>query len=362
MKTKTNIILVIIVVLLLVLFIFSKLHIERKFNNNTLIKEIDERKEFDSDEIIYNVPDKIKYEMVEYAKEEVYEKEFINTCINNNKNLSIEEIEAFTIYNNFIRDFSFSVNEMSRICNEIRKVNVNYVVKSDKKVSGTFYRDSTIKIYTSNVEDRLIAILGHEGFHAISNNINKNSIGLLDYDKGVGTKLNEGLTQLLTEEYFGDIRESVYYSEVLIVKMLLEIVEPKIMIESYINGNIDLLIDAILGIDSSVDRERIINFIRLIDDNQNNINRIIDEMDYYYMLSKGKHLKEDKLMNAYKLKLFNDFNKSVIGDIANIEVIKYYFDTTLINQNPSTIITTWKIEGVLRNGKIKVRADTEELK
>ena len=363
LKNKTDIFLIIMIVFLIgLIFIVRDYKENGKSSPNEIIFEnnINNDESIDSDDIvIYNTENRMSYDRIDFTDEDVNRADFINNCINANSNIDSEIREILYTYNNFFRDFKFDRDIISNSCNELRRIYIDYIVKSDKKIYGTFYVDSTIKIYTSNIGDRLSYIVGHEGFHAISNYESKKSIGVYDYNRNIGRALNEGITQLLTEEYFGDEIEKSYYNEVLIIKMLLEIIDKNKLMKAYMNGNIDILIDEIMDIDSSITKSRIEAFIKMVDDSKKNLDNIIGEINWLYNLKFGESFYNDMLMSAYGIKFLKSYKADNIGDVVKVEVVKYYFDTSLISINSNAIITIWNVVEIGKDGKVKAIATNE---
>jgi hypothetical protein len=163
------------------------------------------------------------------------------------------------------------------------------------------------------------------------------SIGLLDFQKKLGRGVNEGMTTLLDQEYFNG--SGNYFFELILVKMLCEVIGEDIMLEAYTDGNIDLIIKKLKSITG--DSKEATRLISIIDDinfigrfcydasyllYQSDIEEYLELLNKYYYAKTGKNLTDDQILSAYCDELkqeksirvvkgyFSDSYKESIGD------------------------------------------------
>lgn len=127
----------------------------------------------------------------------------------------------------------------------------------------SYYKNNVEGVYTEKNEvigifedDPELRVLIHEFIHCIYSNSDTKELPLF---------ISEGVTELLTNEYFSDtpfVELANYPFDVVAVKMLCDVVSPEIVLETYSTGNMDLIYDA-LG--DYVDRDTAVKAIEMLD-------------------------------------------------------------------------------------------------
>ena len=188
----------------------------------------------------------------------------------------------------------------------------------------------------------------HELFHVATTIISKKSeiVGFYQYNKtlddGFGDCLNEGYTQLLTEEYFGKETEKadIYRYEVIVAKALEHIIGKDKLKRLYINADLNGLINELKKYNST---KEIINFINRLDFicnnryeeklnnfKQNEVMHYIKEINESLILMYAERLKEDRLSQREVDQFMSDYLDLFISDIAlsdslcNIDLLMDY--------------------------------------
>ena len=180
-----------------------------------------------------------------------------------------------------------------------------------KKYSGTWnFQSSTIKMndnlekpdacYENVIHNSYEYILLHEITHSLC----------IPVDSSLGYRYQEGMTELLTQEYYPPSAGVAYNDTVIATKILIEILGAEKMISSYFNGDISPIIKALAEIYGTEDDA--IRLISLIDlqvenylDEKSDINRkevnpkIKEMLEKYYEAKYDKPMSENILIQAY---------------------------------------------------------------
>ena len=224
---------------------------------------------------------------------------------------------------------------------------------SDNIIGRYDQETNTLYLKEGLDEDVLNTTIFHEFLHFLS----KSGFVSTSFNKNgyIGDALNEGMTQLLVNEYFKN-QLFVYSNEVSITKALVEMVGSDFMRECYFSHDLDSLIDEL---SKYVSHEDVISLLKNMDnakiayndedrDNYDSFNRKCwDIIGNIYMNKFGKDIEKDRLMMAYKEGTSFDSVVSVskkyfIGNEDKSYKINYYYidgnsgyliDTILIDDN-----------------------------
>lgn len=290
------------------------------------------------------------------SEEKAYKiKETIETKLN--MDIEEDELEEYLLLNAILKNLSLNQQEKQIICKEIiniirinpyinkeqvyqalLKLKIFYMERPQYKssniqgeciiINSIFFNIDNIYIYTE--EDDLV--LEHELIHILLMNMENIDAPYF---------IKEGLVELLTNEFFGGnpyIITKCYPFESLAVKMLCEITDPNIVLESYTKGNMNMLYQQLEKINKNIDAKK---FIKVLDDvlikktqnqekDKNKINYLINSWKEYFLASPNA---EPQISNYY-LNLF----KSLESDNSYISLIikidKYgYVEKTYYNKN-----------------------------
>ncbi len=224
---------------------------------------------------------------------------------------------------------------------------------SDNIIGRYDQETNTLYLKEGLDEDVLNTTIFHEFLHFLS----KSGFVSTSFNKNgyIGDALNEGMTQLLVNEYFKN-QLFVYSNEVSITKALVEMLGSDFMRECYFSHDLDSLIDEL---SKYVSHEDVISLLKNMDnakiayndedrDNYDSFNRKCwDIIGNIYMNKFGKDIEKDRLMMAYKDGTSFDSVVSVskkyfIGNEDKSYKINYYYidgnsgyliDTILIDDN-----------------------------
>lgn len=197
---------------------------------------------------------------------------------------------------------------------------------------------NTIYLKEGLDEDVLYTTIFHEMLHFFSNS----GFTSLAIDKKgyIGDALNEGMTQLLVNEYYNN-QLFVYSNEVSFTKALIEIVGNDFMREAYFSHDLDSLINELSKYSSYNDA---ISLLKNMDnakvayneDDRENYSvfsrRCWDIIETIYFNKYGIDMEKDKLMMSYKEGTSYDSVVSVSK--------KYYID----NKNDSYMVSYYYVE------------------
>lgn len=177
---------------------------------------------------------------------------------------------------------------------------------SDNIIGRYDQETNTLYLKEGLDEDVLNTTIFHEFLHFLS----KSGFVSTSFNKNgyIGDALNEGMTQLLVNEYFQN-QLFVYSNEVSITKAIVEIVGSDFMRECYFSHDLDSLINEL---SKYVSYEEVISLMKNMDntkvayndndrDNYDSFNRNCwDIIGNIYMNKFGKDMEKDRLMMAYK--------------------------------------------------------------
>ena len=282
--------------------------------------------------------------------------DFYKELYNNSDN---EKKEILNLTKLVIRDNNDYLDQKD-ILNSFSSLKI-VITSNDKLLTNTSdniigrYDQETNTLYLKEGldEDVLNTTIFHEFLHFLS----KSGFVSTSFNKNgyIGDALNEGMTQLLVNEYFKN-QLFVYSNEVSITKALVEMVGSDFMRECYFSHDLDSLIDEL---SKYVSHEDVISLLKNMDnakiayndedrDNYASFNRKCwDIIGNIYMNKFGKDIEKDRLMMAYKEGTSFDSVVSVskkyfIGNEDKSYKINYYYidgnsgyliDTILIDDN-----------------------------
>ena len=282
--------------------------------------------------------------------------DFYKELYNNSDN---EKKEILNLTKLAIRDNNDYLDQKD-ILNSFSSLKI-VITSNDKLLTNTSdniigrYDQETNTLYLKEGldEDVLNTTIFHEFLHFLS----KSGFVYTSFNKNgyIGDALNEGMTQLLVNEYFKN-QLFVYSNEVSITKALVEMVGSDFMRECYFSHDLDSLIDEL---SKYVSHEDVISLLKNMDnakiayndedrDNYASFNRKCwDIIGNIYMNKFGKDIEKDRLMMAYKEGTSFDSVVSVskkyfIGNEDKSYKINYYYidgnsgyliDTILIDDN-----------------------------
>ena len=301
-------------------------------------------------EIIYNFIS--KYNLCSnYDRTSGYIQQFITT-VDDNENIPESVKEVFKTYSYIFKDYNISDEAMLRICNRFASMQVGIGEESliSSGMLGCYYPDSNCINYYNELGGKLSQnTIFHEGFHAITNNIEDDVVGFCEINTGFGFGLTEGINKTLDLEYVNAQTDYGYYVTSNLVYILAGSIDPDELLKNYIEADLPSLIDSIMSVYSKqYSREesytKTINLIASFDtinlfetdqlpQDMEFIQRTVAELDNLLYLSKGYNIKDDALMNAYYEKIFNRneyfcylinnyvFNKKFVDDEKRITKI-----------------------------------------
>jgi hypothetical protein len=290
-------------------------------------------------------------------------------AIDNNKNISdeykdeLKKLRIFFIENIYLDDAVTTYNL------ENCQIEVVSKEKLDEVKAAAYYNQVGNKICVDDTNFGLF----HETFHMTSDygndlvtlsgdnndilqlfeskNWNVNSCGLYDGIENIGRGLNEGVTSILFQEYFNGSAGG-YYSEMIIAKMLCEIIGSDVVLEAYSTGDINLIINALTNIDD--DKDQAIKLITAVDriyiaylnlgnsyeEYEDSVNETIELLNKYNITKTGNNLDEDQVLNAYckQLKLENDVTVAK-GYFSNLYIVE--IGTPYIEERQTSIETVY---------------------
>ncbi len=282
--------------------------------------------------------------------------DFYKELYNNSDN---EKKEILNLTKLVIRDNNDYLDQKD-ILNSFSSLKI-VITSNDKLLTNTSdniigrYDQETNTLYLKEGldEDVLNTTIFHEFLHFLS----KSGFVSTSFNKNgyIGDALNEGMTQLLVNEYFKN-QLFVYSNEVSITKALVEMVGSDFMRECYFSHDLDSLIDEL---SKYVSHEDVISLLKNMDnakiayndEDRNNYasfnRKCWDIIGNIYMNKFGKDIEKDRLMMAYKEGTSFDSVVSVskkyfIGNEDKSYKINYYYidgnsgyliDTILMDDN-----------------------------
>ena len=158
-----------------------------------------------------------------------------HAVLNNDKLLESEKINFYNL-SDLVND-NPNIDELS-VYNVLRNIDIIYTKRPeeyDETIRAIYsYQDNIIYVFDKE-EAVNIKIILHELIHSIFTN--ENTIKLPKY-------LIEGTTELLTDEYFSSqpyIEKSTYPFEIMMVKLLCEMVGSDKVLKTYTTGDMDII-------------------------------------------------------------------------------------------------------------------------
>ena len=201
------------------------------------------------DNIYYHNELKISNEELEELEEEVSEtigkeikesdNEIVLGAVVNNKNLNEEEKQIIYEYDDLLEDNPYLVK--STAYNNLEKLDIIY-----DKDAGEEYGEEVLGVYIQG--DNEITIIKENSDNDTIHHELVHCIYSQNYFETLPKFFNEGMTELLTNEYFSDnpfIEEYSYPFEVTMVKMLCELVGEDVVLETYSKEDLSILENAI---------------------------------------------------------------------------------------------------------------------
>ncbi len=187
-----------------------------------------------SDDELHSIIDVVEEQLGSTIDEEYYDDYCLLNAIIENKNLTDEEKNIFYGAIDIIKDNPYINKEAAY--KSLLDIDVLYTEHRP------FFVNSADGIYNSMFkkigvfeEDERHLILRHEMIHAIFSN---------KYTRGLPTYFEEGMTELLSNEYFAINPYVEYYHypfEIAMVKMLCEVSSPDAVLEAYSTGNMTVI-------------------------------------------------------------------------------------------------------------------------
>lgn len=311
---------------------------------------------------------------------------FVMSYIKNNDKIAESDKQFFLKQEHFFKE-----NEQYFDMASIKKNLMNLEIIFDKDNYKKYVSSDKIRGFYNNNDDKIVIlcsdgnydndffsqqVLFHEMMHAISNS------GYLS-DGSLGLCLTEGLTELITEEYL-DTYSNTYNKNQTYARIMCELIGTDVVRESFLKGNLDMLIDALCELYGNKDDA--IRFISLIDTEANadttilkNLNQqevddakktlslIQPDIDRYlklYYEAKFKTpIENDDLMKAYydSIRLTNTLNNENYekGNMWKINVVKNYFNSKL--KKDKVIIEYYYLdENIITIDRLKINEINEE--
>ncbi len=202
---------------------------DNPYQNSSLVMDSD-----DVDEMVRRLEDSFGVKVSEDNKDEL----LMLYSIFDNSSLSNAEKNTFYGYYSIILDNPYLNREEAY--RSLSKVKIDYTDR-DSNVSESVQGEYEFKDYTIYVYDKdyTNTVLLHEGIHCIFTN---------SKTAGLPTYFNEGMTELLANEYFSfdPFYEGVHYPyEVAYVKMLSELVGSDTVLKAFSTGDFSLISNAV---------------------------------------------------------------------------------------------------------------------
>ncbi len=230
--------------------------------------------------------------------------------INSNTNLDKTEKQIINGSWNFIEDYYQSL-DYDYITTQLQKFDIKYE-KISPTFSGTWNTTtSTITLYGLENKTQILekqSAANHEFIHLLSNGQNN-----------IPPFLKEGIDALICLEY--DISRPSYKKQYTTVQLLCEIINPDLIIKSYLQGDINIIKQELLKIDN--DPEKLEELFTCFD----NYHQIF--MQQLSLVSQNQGLLDDE-----QLKQFKDNANSAYGNMQTIDIIlkDYLNKNTTLNK------------------------------
>ena len=250
--------------------------------------------------------------------------------INSNENLDDKEKEILTYVSDFISDYYYYMDDED-VNQKLSTFDIKYEETSDNHLAGTWnswFNEMTFYNCDYSVElNSNQDVVSHELYHLLSGDI-------------YNPCLREGITSLINYEYSNYQNTDGYFKQLLMSQILCEIIDPELIIKSYLQSDISILKTELLKIDDDKSRfKRLLNnmenyqllfdqylnyveveldeityneYLQLKDCKQNLLDSIKEDLQFYYQQS-GKE-SNSELVNNYLEKLVFDYDKIIEND------------------------------------------------
>lgn len=226
-------------------------------------------------------------------------KEIFLNYLSQNSHLQGFEKEALLPLGDTLNDYPMPTDKLIQVCEAISNVTIIYRDHTENQatnIAATYNSKKNIITIYNGYEDNLDHIILHEGYHLLSTN------DILPLSLGQG--FNEGMTELLTDEYGGNQFDS-YPTEVSFVKILSEIIPTDKLMETYQTQNINVLIDYLKTI---TDEKTIIAFFSAWDNYKNSTdpkmtkqyyNDIVDNLKIIFYNKYNYDMEDNLIIKTY---------------------------------------------------------------
>ena len=269
-----------------------------------------------------------------------------HAVLNNNKLIESEKRNFYNL-SDLVSD-NPNIDELN-VYNVLRNIDIVYAERPneyDKSIRAIYsYKDNVIYIFDKEDEVNL-KIIFHELIHSIYTN--ENTIKLPKY-------LIEGTTEILTDEYFSSqpfVEKSTYPFEVIMVKLLCEMVGSDKVLKTYTTGDMNIIKDE-LNIICDVNEVNIFleNIEEIFNYHTNNemipseiFNNFINFMNKY-ILKKSNNIETinrcSYYINALQFLNTDDSYGNYLGYIIDNGVYQYpYFSRELLEKSKNRNIST----------------------
>lgn len=221
------------------------------------------------------------------------------------KNNNLNNKEKELIYNlTDVVDDNKNIDKVS-IYNVLKNLDIEYTTRPesyDESVYAIYsYKENKIYIFGNENELNLKIIL-HELIHTLFTN--EKTINLPKY-------IIEGVTQLLTDEYFSSIpfiEKNTYPFDVTMIKILCEMVGSEKVLEAYTTGNMDIILEELNKSEPEEMNKQFLNDINIVFNHfsdkleipEGTYNEMINYMDNYFRYKFSKNPDMLNLYNYYK--------------------------------------------------------------
>lgn len=252
-------------------------------------------------------------EDVQVSKEDI---KYLYTAINSNPNLNDEEKESLSNLYEFIEDYYYLI-DFDFACFKLNTFDIKYEEIEDVSIpaTGTWnHSTNDMTLYLTDDEDIDFSdnpIVDHELLHLIS------------VDNSYFPRaLEEGIDSLVISEY--DSFNDAYHKQRVITMMLCEIVDPDIIIESYLKKDFSIIEKELLKIDSDS------NLLAILEESLDSYQDIFLDINKYY----GKDLDDEEVEEA---KTYFEDEHTVVEKINDILCHYYTLKTEKEVGNPRNL-------------------------
>ncbi len=234
--------------------------------------------------------------------------ELIYRGVKENSNLTEEQRVFFERYSTYLEENPYLSKDDSYY--NLKNLHIHEVSSSNKHIIASYDPQLDCIIMNNSAERDGLgdeSALEHEGIHLFSSNGRDsgfNKFDVLQLQISVfGNSLTEGMTQILSEEYFekrGSGITRTYSEETLLVKFIAELIGADVLLYGYSTHDIDIVIQKLGALDGDLSKAR----------------RLITVMDEILFLSKsGERQNHSDLVASYKDQIY-----SILKDYYRIKV------------------------------------------